>query len=306
MGFRTSGIWGTIRLEVRHEPDHQDNRVHTSSPDSRRCCLPSMRVFRAVSSHSSCSCLCTDSKKREWPNGVICACPGVALRGLLHRRERMVSEPLRAGGCFSAWKHVLCLQGRWESDRRIHRAAALIDKPAQRTTQSQADSLGVDHSMKQRSPRSVSSLCTPAVVLMVLAVLVGTPRLLAQDGGSSLTIRIVGAKSSKGRIAIAVFNGEAGFPGDKSKTVRTLQAGIDPQTLIAQVTLKNLPRGVYAVSVFHDENMNGRLDKNVLGIPKEGYGASNNPRKSMGPPKFAEAKFQLDQPENVLEIKLLY
>ena len=160
--------------------------------------------------------------------------------------------------------------------------------------------------MKQRSPRSVSSLCTPAVVLMVLAVSVGTPRLLAQDGGSSLTIRIVGAKSSKGRIAIAVFNGEAGFPGDKSKTVRTLQAGIDPQTLIAQVTLKNLPRGVYAVSVFHDENMNGRLDKNVLGIPKEGYGASNNPRKSMGPPNFAEAKFQLDQPEKVLEIKLLY
>ncbi len=160
--------------------------------------------------------------------------------------------------------------------------------------------------MKQRSPRSVSSLCIPAVVLIALAVLGVTPRLFAQDAGSSLTIRIVGAKSSKGQIAIAVFNGEAGFPGDKSKTVRTLQAGIDPQTLIAQVTLKNLPRGVYAVSVFHDENMNGRLDKNVLGIPKEGYGASNNPRKSMGPPKFAEAKFQLDQPEKVLEIKLLY
>jgi uncharacterized protein (DUF2141 family) len=50
--------------------------------------------------------------------------------------------------------------------------------------------------------------------------------------------------------------------------------------------------------------MNGRLDKNVFGIPKEGYGASNNPKKSMGPPKFADAKFQLDRPENVLEIKL--
>ncbi len=160
--------------------------------------------------------------------------------------------------------------------------------------------------MMQRSPRSVPSLCIPALVLMALAVLGVTPRLLAQDAGSSLTIRIVGAKSSKGQIAIAVFNGEAGFPGDKSKTVRTLQTGIDPQTLTAQVTLKNLPHGVYAVSVFHDENMNGRLDKNVLGIPKEGYGASNNPKKSMGPPKFAEAKFQLDQPEKVLEIKLLY
>ena len=97
--------------------------------------------------------------------------------------------------------------------------------------------------MKQRPPRSASSLCIPAVALMVLAVLVVTPRLLAQDAGSSLTIRIVGAKSSKGQIAIAVFNGEAGFPGDKSKAVRTLQTGIDPQTLIAQVTMKNLPRG---------------------------------------------------------------
>jgi uncharacterized protein (DUF2141 family) len=160
--------------------------------------------------------------------------------------------------------------------------------------------------MKQRSPRSICSLCIPALFLMVLAVPGVTPRLLAQDTGTSLTLRIVGAKSSKGQIAIAVFNGEAGFPGDKSKAVRTLQTGIDPQTLIAQVTLKNLPRGVYAVAVFHDENMNGRLDKNVLGIPKEGYGASNNPKKSMGPPKFAEAKFQLDQPEKVLEIQLLY
>jgi uncharacterized protein (DUF2141 family) len=160
--------------------------------------------------------------------------------------------------------------------------------------------------MKQRSPRSISSLCIPAVFLMVLAVPGLTPRLLAQEAGTSLTLRIVGAKSSKGQIAIAVFNGEAGFPADKSKAVRTLQTGIDPQTLIAHVTMKNLPRGVYAVAVFHDENMNGRLDKNVLGIPKEGYGASNNPKKSMGPPKFAEAKFQLDQPEKVLEIKLLY
>jgi uncharacterized protein (DUF2141 family) len=160
--------------------------------------------------------------------------------------------------------------------------------------------------MKQRMPRSVSSLCIPAIALMVLAVVGETPRLLAQDAGTlTLTIRIVGAKNSKGQIAIAVFNGEAGFPADKSKAVRTLQAGIDPQTLSAQVML-NLPCGVYAVSVFHDENMNGRLDKNVFGIPKEGYGASNNPPKSMGPPKFPEAKFQLDQPETAFEIKLLY
>ncbi|QEE30099.1 DUF2141 domain-containing protein [Terriglobus albidus] len=131
--------------------------------------------------------------------------------------------------------------------------------------------------------------------------------LVSQDGVTSkLTVQVAGARNSKGQIAIALFHDGAGFPADKSKAFRTLQVKIDPQTLSAQVMLNDLPPGVYAVSVFHDENLNGQLDKNVFGIPKEGYGASNNPKRSMGPPKFAEAKFQLDQPEKVIEISLLY
>ena len=64
--------------------------------------------------------------------------------------------------------------------------------------------------------------------------------------------------------------------------------------------------GVYAVSVFHDENMNQKLDKNFVGVPNEGYGASNNPKKKMGPPNFDEAKFQLSGTEQSVEIKLMY
>jgi uncharacterized protein (DUF2141 family) len=161
--------------------------------------------------------------------------------------------------------------------------------------------------MKQRTQRRASSPLIPAVALMVLAVLSISPRLVAQEAATStLTIRVVGAKNSRGQIALALFNGEAGFPGDKSKAIRTFQAKIDPQTLSIQITLDNLPRGDYAVAVFHDENMNGQLDKNMFGIPREGYGFSNNPKKSMGPPKFADAKFQLNQPEKVLEVTLFY
>jgi uncharacterized protein (DUF2141 family) len=68
----------------------------------------------------------------------------------------------------------------------------------------------------------------------------------------------------------------------------------------------DLPAGVYAVSVFHDENMNQKLDKNFVGVPKEGYGASNDPKKKMGPPSFEETKFQLSGTEQSLEIKLMY
>jgi uncharacterized protein (DUF2141 family) len=161
--------------------------------------------------------------------------------------------------------------------------------------------------MKQRMQPPISLRRILAVTLMVLAFLAVTSRLAAQGPATStLVIRVVGAKNSKGQIAIALFNAEAGFPGDKSKAIRTLQAKIDPQSLSAQLALDNLPLGDYAVAVFHDENMNGQLDKNMFGIPKEGYGFSNTPKKSMGPPKFADAKFQLDQPEKALEIMLLY
>ena len=127
-----------------------------------------------------------------------------------------------------------------------------------------------------------------------------------QSATATLTIRVTGVRNNKGRIALALFQSEAGFPGDASKAVRLQQAEIDAQTRSAQFVLEGVPYGQYAVSVFHDENMNGRLDKNFVGAPKEGYGASNNPRKRMGPPPFEEARFSLNQSAQSIEIKLMY
>lgn len=156
-----------------------------------------------------------------------------------------------------------------------------------------------------RAPGTFLWVILAALLMMALA---GMPsNLVAQSSAmSKLTVHIVGAKDSNGQIAIALFNGELGFPGDKTKASRTLQVKIDPKTMSAQIAIDDLPRGVYAISVFHDENMNGQLDKNLFGVPKEGYGFSNVLKKSMGPPKFADAKFQLVQPEQIVEIKLLY
>jgi uncharacterized protein (DUF2141 family) len=140
---------------------------------------------------------------------------------------------------------------------------------------------------------------------LILSLLLTLP-ILAQSGISSLTIRVTGARNNKGRIMLALFQSEAGFPGDSSKAVRLQQSEIDTQTRSAQFVFQGIPYGAYAVSVFHDENMNGKLDKNFVGAPKEGYGASNNPRKRMGPPPFDEAKFSVSQPEQSIEIKLIY
>ena len=131
------------------------------------------------------------------------------------------------------------------------------------------------------------------------------PNLQAQSAMGTLTVHVTGARNIKGQIRAALFKAAEGFPGDASKAVQKQAADIDPQTSSARIVFTGLPAGVYAVSVFHDENMNQKLDKNFMGIPKEGYGASNNPKKQMGPPRFDEAKFQLNGDQS-LEIKLTY
>jgi uncharacterized protein (DUF2141 family) len=134
-----------------------------------------------------------------------------------------------------------------------------------------------------------------------------SPLLDAQSTGTAtLTVHVIGARNTKGKIRAALFRGAQGFPNDASRAVHTQAADIDPQTSSAQIVFTDLPAGVYAVSVFHDENMNQKLDKNFVGVPKEGYGASNNPKKKVGPPSFEETNFQLSGTEQSLEIKLMY
>ena len=71
----------------------------------------------------------------------------------------------------------------------------------------------------------------------------------------------------------------------------------------ALVLFRNLPKGIYAVSFVHDENDNKKMDTNFIGIPKEDYGCSNNAIGFMGPPKYKDAKFVLEE-DKTIEINL--
>jgi len=59
----------------------------------------------------------------------------------------------------------------------------------------------------------------------------------------------------------------------------------------ALCVFKKVPAGTYGLSAFHDQNNNGKLDTNLLGMPTEDYCASNNARGVLGPPSFSDAKF---------------
>ena len=159
--------------------------------------------------------------------------------------------------------------------------------------------------------RHVDSGLNRLVVLIALLCVVFpmTPAQFIPAQGQSttaLTIRVVGIRNGKGKIGIALFQNADGFPDNTSNALRQQSVNIDPTTLSAQVVFSDVPQGSYAVSVLHDENLNGKLDKNFVGIPKEGYGASNNPAKKRRAPTFDEAKFSLNAPEQTIEIKLIY
>lgn len=63
--------------------------------------------------------------------------------------------------------------------------------------------------------------------------------------------------------------------------------------------------GEYSIAVYHDWNSNDKLDTNILGIPNEPYGFSNNARSKWGPPKYEIAQFELNQSkkEMVIQVK---
>lgn len=132
-----------------------------------------------------------------------------------------------------------------------------------------------------------------------------SPTAQTKDTGT-LTVRVTGARNTKGKIGVTLFQNAQGFPDDTSKAIRQESVEIDPKTMSALITFKGLPQGTFAISVLHDENGNGKMDKNFVGMPKEGYGASNNPKKKKRAPTFDEAKFSLNSSGQTIEITLIY
>ncbi len=153
---------------------------------------------------------------------------------------------------------------------------------------------------------SVSLIVVSFGLFLLATARFSTPLAAQTQPITTLTIKITGARNAKGKIGVALFQQATGFPEDTSKAVRAQDVDIDTNTMSAQVVFGDLPQGAYAVSVRHDENTNGKLDKNFVGIPKEGYGASNNAAKKRRAPKFDEAKFSLNAPEQTIDIKLIY
>jgi uncharacterized protein (DUF2141 family) len=123
---------------------------------------------------------------------------------------------------------------------------------------------------------------------------------------STLTIKITGIRNAKGKINVALYRDGKGFPTDPASAVAAQRIEIDPQSLTATAVFKDLPQGNYAAAVLHDDDMTGQMTFDAQGIPTKGYGISNNPDTTGGPPTPEDAKFVVNQPESAIEIKMTY
>ena len=119
-----------------------------------------------------------------------------------------------------------------------------------------------------------------------------------------LVVKIANLKNTEGQVGILVFNKKDGFPSERPKALRDVLIPITGNTV--EYTFTDLPYGQYAVTVMHDANKNRKLDKNILGIPKEGNAVSNNAVGKMGPPKYEKAVFEFQKDKQSIQIKLRY
>lgn len=117
---------------------------------------------------------------------------------------------------------------------------------------------------------------------------------------ADLTITVTDLRNANGSLGVSVVNSAAGWSGEAQPVERKL---LPIQGSDVTFRLTDLPPGEYAVSVMHDENGNGKLDANFMGMPTEGYGFSNNP-KVLRKPTYEEARFQLAAEGGAITIRL--
>jgi uncharacterized protein (DUF2141 family) len=120
---------------------------------------------------------------------------------------------------------------------------------------------------------------------------------------ADLTIKLSGAKNAEGAVSAAIYASKESFPKE-GQQVAAFREKASTGTL--SITFHDLPPGRYAVTAFHDENGNGKLDRDATGIPSEGYGVSNDARELLSPPYWDKASFELGAEPKTVTVKIEY
>jgi len=145
--------------------------------------------------------------------------------------------------------------------------------------------------------------CAALCAVLVFAILPVIVR--AQSSCPGIHVKILNIRNSAGAVACALFESPVGFPAEFLHSATNIMV-IKIRDTQARCDFEDIAPGAYALAVIHDENMNGKLDANWLGVPTKGYGFSNDATAMPGAPSFSAAEFPYDGRNLNLTISLHY
>ncbi|MBS0643695.1 MAG: DUF2141 domain-containing protein [Proteobacteria bacterium] len=128
---------------------------------------------------------------------------------------------------------------------------------------------------------------------------------VASAQAAVLQVSIAGIRSDQGTLYICVFTAPGAFPACSDQPAARSRR-LKPVAGTIRTTFDDVPAGPCAISVMHDENDNGKLDTNLIGIPREGVGVSMNPPPRRGPPRFEDAAFTLTPQGGTVTVNMVY
>ncbi len=129
---------------------------------------------------------------------------------------------------------------------------------------------------------------------LILSTVLFASTIIASD----IIVEITGLLNQNGKLSIGLYNKNDDTFANMSKYYKGVNLIINDKKAI--YTFENISNGTYAISVIHDENENKELDKNFFGVPKEGYGFSNNIRPTFRGANFQESKFKLNSDKTIV------
>ncbi len=112
-----------------------------------------------------------------------------------------------------------------------------------------------------------------------------------------------GFRNDQGGVGVLLFRESGGFPGDTEQAYRVYYSTLEAAD--HSMEFADVEFGTYAVTAFHDENMNRRLDTGWFGVPREGVGVSGRVRGIFGP-RFGDSAFSVEKPTVAVNIEIKY
>lgn len=144
--------------------------------------------------------------------------------------------------------------------------------------------------------RSVVLSCALALVSLAMP-------LVARADGGTVSIEVDGLRSDRGEVRGALFASRDGWT-EEGHQIATCTAHVHGH--VARCVIEEVPPGDYAFAFLHDEDDDGELDRDWIGVPQEGFGFSNDARPGLGAPSFESARFSHDGRETDLVVHARY